>query len=408
MAKKKTPTEVKKAAPSPRNEASKYSNSQMAIGAAVALFLAIVVSTAGTGEPVKYVDVADEATLRSMFFSGEVWAVACHTEGDKTPVPEHFEAVAARLGGEINFAVLDCAAKLPEKKYNTFQRWKLDRSNKPVIFVSNGVKVQQIPAASARSEYDLVRELRLASIRQPAAVRNTETLQEKCLSKPRCLLVLQGGTQLEPGAEKALHAVAGAHANGGAARGKDGSFVAVAALDSQEWRLSIEGFELGDAIKLRRFEAGVHRAVYFRNVSAEEPLRAIALKGDLSEKAMNAFLAGVSLDTDEAPSDRLTSLAQEGQTGVNLLKRTRQKKTPPKAKVAKEAAKPKKTKKGIPETLSPEEREKLINDQREREAKRRDAMEKEGAAYVAEEETEDYEEDDSAGEDEDEEEVEEI
>ena len=38
MAKKKTPTEVKKAAPSPRNEASKYSNSQMAIGAAVALF----------------------------------------------------------------------------------------------------------------------------------------------------------------------------------------------------------------------------------------------------------------------------------------------------------------------------------------------------------------------------------
>ena len=252
-----------------------------------------------------------------MFFSGEVWAVACHTEGDKTPVPEHFEAVAARLGGEINFAVLDCAAKLPEKKYNTFQRWKLDRSNKPVIFVSNGVKVQQIPAASAsapraretiplflkthtrlwrdmvgfpqaRSEYDLVRELRLASIRQPAAVRNTETLragrvcehtplriylaencspprvlkrgrdrrsrllspdrrvvslfgsgsrqtlwqnshvaccarkrtarvnardtsrakrvrkrrQEKCLSKPRCLLVLQGGTQLEPGAEK--------------------------------------------------------------------------------------------------------------------------------------------------------------------------------------------------------------
>lgn len=91
-----------------------------------------------------------------------------------------------------------------------------------------------------------------------------------------------------------------------------------------------------------------------------------------------------------------------------MLKRTRQKKTPPKAKVAKEAAKPKKTKKGIPETLSPEEREKLINDQREREAKRRDAMEKEGAAYVAEEETEDYEEDDSAGEDEDEEEVEEI
>ena len=165
-----------------------------------------------------------------------------------------------------------CKTKLPGKAYNMMQRWKLRKEDKatPVLFISNGVQVAQIEPQYFKSEYDLVRELRLLSMRRPYMAKNTELLREKCWGKPRCLLIMQGGS-LEGHVEKALHAVAGHHSQGGKGRkgasAEDKSAVAFVAMDAQEHKLPFEGFELGDDLKLRRFEAGSHRAIYFRNVS---------------------------------------------------------------------------------------------------------------------------------------------
>ena len=102
-------------------------------------------------------------------------------------------------------------------------------------------------------------------MRRPYMAKNTELLREKCWGKPRCLLIMQGGS-LEAPVEKALHAVAGHHAQGGKGRkgasAEDKSAVAFVAMDAQEHKLPFEGFELGDDLKLRRFDQ-IHNAFEF-------------------------------------------------------------------------------------------------------------------------------------------------
>ena len=372
-----------------------------------AAFAALVLMTAGGGSPLTYLDVKDDATLRKVFFSGEVWAVACHAADDATPLPEAVEAVAARLGGEINFGAVDCKAKLPGKEYNLMKRWKLSKPTKesPVMFVSNGVSVDQIDAKYFQSEYDLIRELRLLMIRRPYMAKNTELLREKCWGKPRCLLIMQGGS-LEAPVEKALHAVAGHHAQGGKGRkgasADDKSAVAFVAMDAQEHKLPFEGFELGDDLKLRRYEAGAHRAIYFRNVSGAPTLKALAHKGALTTDALGKFLATVSLDSDDAPHDKLVDIGKH-MDAFGIYRRSKKLKAPkkaPKISGAKDfsadAAAAKKAKK--PETA--EELKAAFKEQREREAKKRAAMDNEAedlfeeVGDVEEEPEEEEEEDD--------------
>ncbi|KAJ1461863.1 hypothetical protein M885DRAFT_507027 [Pelagophyceae sp. CCMP2097] len=319
-----------------------------------------------------YVDVKDEATLRQVFFSGEVWAVACHAMNSTKPLTPNFEAVAHRLGDEMKFAVLDCKAALPSSGKTTMQRWKLlpHPQGEPVLFIANGVGVKQLPASASRSEYDLVREFRLGAMRKPLPVKNTELLREKCLYKPRCLVVLKGGAELEPQSEKALDKLAGLHAAGGAKR--DGtSAVAFVEMDSQDLRLNFEGYAAGEDIKLRRFEALSHRAIYFRNTSAG--LFALAHKGPLNEASLGAFLDGVSGDADAGPQNkRLKPLVDD----VTVGKRKAPKRPPaPKAKVVKAEPLPKSG-----ATLSPEDRERLVKEQQARERDRREQMDADAAA----------------------------
>merc|ERR1711937_500831 len=137
---------------------------------------------------------------------------------------------------------------------------------------------------------------------------------EKCWSKARCLLVLQGGT-LEAPVEKALHALAGHHARGGKGRtgasAEDQSQVVFVSMDAAEHRLPFEGYDLGDAIKLRSFEAGNHRAIYFRNVTGSSTLKALAHKGTLTTEALGKFLGTVSLDSDETPYAKLVDIKKD-------------------------------------------------------------------------------------------------
>merc|ERR1711990_793468 len=137
---------------------------------------------------------------------------------------------------------------------------------------------------------------------------------EKCWSKARRLLVLRGGT-LEAPVEKALHALAGHHARGGKGRtgqsAEDQSQVVFVSMDAAEHRLPFEGYDLGDAIKLRSFEAGNHRAIYFRNVTGSATLKALAHKGALTTEALGKFLGTVSLDSDEKPYAKLVDIKKD-------------------------------------------------------------------------------------------------
>ncbi|KAH8074120.1 hypothetical protein JL721_2682 [Aureococcus anophagefferens] len=306
------------------------------VGAAcVAVFAALVFATSGGSGPLTYLDVSDEAMLRKVFFSGE----------------------------------------LPGKAYNMMQRWKLRKEDKatPVLFISNGVQVTQIEPQYFKSEYDLVRELRLLSMRRPYMAKNTELLREKCWGKPRCLLIMQGGS-LEGHVEKALHAVAGHHSQGGKGRkgasAEDKSAVAFVAMDAQEHKLPFEGFELGDDLKLRRFEAGSHRAIYFRNVSGAPTLRALAHKGPLTTDALGAFLSTVSLDSDDAPYAKLVDV------GKHMDKF------------------------GIYRRSPRRPRSSSLQEQREREAKKRAAMDEASGTWRVDDEGDDEEEEEEDDEEE--------
>lgn len=281
------------------------------------------------GSPVTFIDATDETMLRRVFFSGEVWAVACENS-------DNFEAVASRLASEFHFGVLDCEAKLPSGR-STMKRFKLENT-KPVVFVANGVQTTQLPAV--RSEYDLVREIRLAATRRPVEVKNDETFRDRCLSKPLCLLVLRGGSELEPAAHKALDALMGEHTN-----------VNFAAVDSAEWRFDFEGYDEGDAVRLRNFEKGTHRAILFQN---DTDIFAIAHNKGFG--TLGAFL--------EKP--KFVKL----QTPPTLLKRPKKRPPPPKPKPE-----------PIPETIDPK---KLKEQRRQAEKNRRDQMEKEAEQFTAE------------------------
>jgi len=372
-------------------------------GAAVATFAVLVMLSGGGGNPLVYLDAGDEAMLRKVFFSGETWAVACASPNDKTPLPDSVEAVAHRLGDEMKFGVVDCKAKMASGRTLT-QRWKLKKQHDEdtVMFLSNGVSVTQIEASNFRSEYDLLRELRLLARRRPFMAKNTELLREKCWAKPRCLLVLQGG-MLESPTEKALHALAGHHARGGPGRkgasAEDGSSVAFVAMDALEHKLPFEGYDLGDALKLRSFEAGAHRAVYFRNVSGAETLKALAHKGALTTEALGKFLGEVSLDSDEAPHPKLVDV-KKGMDTLGIYRRLKKPKVK-KTKItggkdfsadAKKAEEAKKNKK--PETA--EELKAAFKEQQKREQEKRAKMDAESEdlfeAVDEEEEVEEEEE----------------
>lgn len=356
----------------------------VALGVAVAAVVASKMFLGGA--PLAYVDVRDEAMLRRIFFptDGEVWAVACETSPESHEIPEMFEAVAVRLAEEMKFAVVDCSAKLPGSGRSTMQRWKLKAADKPVIFVANGAQTTQLPAT--RSEYDLVRELRLASVRRPHEVRNDESFREKCLYKPACLFLLRGGAELEAGVVKRFDALAARHS----------PRVQFASVDAAEWRINIEGFEAGDQVKLRRFESGSHRALFLANHS-DGFHRALSPKFD----ALESFL-------DQVHDDHLMRLVREDDATeplrlalVKRPKRAPPKKPqePPKNPLPEARPKPPPSSQQQP----PETPEELEQRRRDREARRRDQMERETAnsAFVAESAEDDDVDHGSGGDDDD-------
>ena len=183
-----------------------------AVAVVVVPMLAFIVYQA-LNNHVMMIDANDKEQLKEVFFGKDAWCVLCHNES--TPFPGVFEATATRLKDEMKFGVLDCSAKLPDSGLTIFKRWKLDVSlGAPIIFVTGGgPKPKQLPSSATRNEYEFVKQVRQAAKRSAAStplkpaprsrsatpppagaspIESTHELQQMCLGKPTCALVMQG------------------------------------------------------------------------------------------------------------------------------------------------------------------------------------------------------------------------
>ena len=221
-----------------------------AVAVVVVPMLAFIVHQA-SNNPVTMISVTNKEQLKEVFFGKDAWCVLCHNES--TPLPGVFEATATRLKDEMKFGVLDCSAKLPDSGVTIFKRWKLDLSlGAPIIFVTGGgPKPKQIPSSATRVEYEFVKQLRKATKRSASPIESTHELQQMCLNKPTCALVMQGYGEMTASATKTVESMM-----------KSNRDMTVAMIDSSRFMLTMEK---GHA---PRFVLGQNRLVVFKNTSA--------------------------------------------------------------------------------------------------------------------------------------------
>ena len=149
---------------------------------------------------------------------------------------------------DVNFGVLDCNAQLPSKK-TTMQRLKLEKK-KPVMFYSAyGRKPRQLQPKLLSSEYSLVRELRALGMMHAVKVKDTMHLQEACLSRAACGLVLTTSGNVDDTSLETLNALS-----------DEFSSMNWVVVDASKLRLkSPSEKELG----LPKFDSSGHRLILF-------------------------------------------------------------------------------------------------------------------------------------------------
>ena len=87
------------------------------------------------------INVDDEMELREVFFGegeGKNYAVLCHPETAKYPVSSVFQDASSDSSAPAEFRLLDCDHVLSSEK-NVFDRFKLNKKQRPTIFVSGKV-----------------------------------------------------------------------------------------------------------------------------------------------------------------------------------------------------------------------------------------------------------------------------
>ena len=142
----------------------------------------------------------DELELREVFFgegAGQNYAVLCHAEDAKYPMSSVFQEASAdgSANSVANFRVLDCEHILESEK-SVYDRFKLNKKNRPTIFVSGKVgSPKQVPTKHLKTGSMLVKALR--NLLEPKAekIETTQDLRTKCLDKDICGLLLKGGKQ---------------------------------------------------------------------------------------------------------------------------------------------------------------------------------------------------------------------
>ncbi|KAL7577702.1 hypothetical protein ACA910_015210 [Epithemia clementina (nom. ined.)] len=167
-----------------------------AIGVALALVAYQFIRGLGG---IKRVNIADEAELRDVFFgeggTGKSYAVLCQSEESTSPVSSVFQeackdGTASKL---VEFRLLDCSYILPTSEKSVADRFGLDLTKRPTIFLSGAVgSPQQIDERFLKTGPMFVKFIRGKLEGRAAKIETTADLKTKCLDKNFCGLLLKG------------------------------------------------------------------------------------------------------------------------------------------------------------------------------------------------------------------------
>lgn len=126
--------------------------------------------------------------------SGKSYAVLCQDEESTAPISSVFSDAFNDGGAPANFRLIDCNYVLPSSGKSIAERFKLDLTVRPTVFVSGaGVEApQQIPAKHLKTGDMLVKALRAKLEARAVKIETTQDLKNKCLDKPICGLLLKG------------------------------------------------------------------------------------------------------------------------------------------------------------------------------------------------------------------------
>ncbi|GAX12684.1 hypothetical protein FisN_15Hh160 [Fistulifera solaris] len=144
------------------------------------------------------VNVHDELELRDVLFgegdSGRSYAVLCQDEASTAPISSVFSDAFKEGSSRAHFRLLDCQYVLPASGKSIADRFKLDTSVRPTVFVSGkGVEAPtQIPAKHLKTGAMLVKALKMKLEPHAAKIETTQDLKVKCLNQPICGLLLKG------------------------------------------------------------------------------------------------------------------------------------------------------------------------------------------------------------------------
>lgn len=124
----------------------------------------------------------------------------CQDEASTAPISSVFSDAFKEGSSRAHFRLLDCQYILPTSGKSIAERFKLDTSIRPTIFVSGkGVDAPtQIPAKHLKTGAMLLKALKSKLEPHAVKIESTEDLKVKCLNQPICALLLKGSKKAPP------------------------------------------------------------------------------------------------------------------------------------------------------------------------------------------------------------------
>ena len=126
--------------------------------------------------------------------SGKSYAVLCQDEESTAPISSVFSDAFKDGSAPAHFRLLDCNYVLPSSGKSIADRFKIDLTVRPTVFVSGAgvAEPQQIPSKHLKTGDMLVKALRSKLEARAAKIETTQELRSKCLDKDICGLLLKG------------------------------------------------------------------------------------------------------------------------------------------------------------------------------------------------------------------------
>ncbi|CAJ1943513.1 unnamed protein product [Cylindrotheca closterium] len=164
---------------------------------AVALAMIVYQFFKGINSEVIRVNVMDELELREVLFGeaeGKNYAVLCHAENATFPISSVFADASSDGGAPAEFRLLDCNHVLVSSEKTIYERFNLNKKQRPTIFVSGKIgPPKQVPAKHLKTGSMLVKALKNLLVPKAEKIETTQDLRSKCLDKDVCALLLKGG-----------------------------------------------------------------------------------------------------------------------------------------------------------------------------------------------------------------------